>query len=1118
MIILTVVFSGCREKTLFSSVDPSQSGLNFENRIVEDEENNVMTYEYTYNGGGVAVGDLNNDGLADIYLSANMTANKLFLNRGDLKFEDITEDADIKEKKGWKTGVTMADVNGDGWLDIYLCYSGNSPAEGFDKPVIREFKPRANQLFIHTGKLENGIPRFVERSGEYGLDATGTFSTQAYFLDFDLDGDLDMFLLNHANKFYSTFFNVKKLRNERHPYFGNKLYRNDNNRFIEVSEVSGIHGGGLNFGLSAAISDLNKDGWPDIYVTNDYDEQDYCYLNNQDGTFLEISHTAFGHLSKFGMGSDIADINNDGLPDIFVADMLPEDNYRQKVLKGPDEYKTFRMAVDNGYHYQYMRNTLHLNQGISPDSLLKFNEVGQLSGISNTDWSWAPLFADYDNDGLKDLFVTNGYLRDYSNLDFVKFTANKTISKAKSKNRDVALLPLLSKMPSTKIPNYIFKNTDGLNFKKMTTEWGLNENTVSNAAAYADFDNDGDLDLLVSDLNSPVRLYRNNQEKLSGNNFIKIRLKGKPKNSSGVGAKVVVALPNGQELYHEANFGRGYQSSVEPIINIGLGSHDSVDKIEVYWPGGEKSTLTDVQVNSKLEIDQSNAVKSDYSFQMAEEDLLEKVTAASGLDFKHEENDYVDFYYESLTPYQLSRLGGKMATGDVNNDGNDDVYFAGASGQAAKLFLGNEDTTFSESTENQPWLHPDNRNKEDSCPLFFDVDNDGDLDLYVVSGGNENPRGGNFYQDQLYINAGNGQFIDGSAALPSTAFSGGVVAASDVDHDGDLDLFVGGRLDAQNYPFTPPSMLLRNDFDGKSLRFTPLKNNDLAHIGMVTDAVWVDLDKDGWQDLVIVGEWMPVSVFRNEKGVLVNLTPELNMEHTSGWWNTVEAADIDSDGDMDILLGNMGTNTQFRASGEEPMVYYVQDMNEDGQLDPILSYYIQGESYPLPGRDEMLGQVNGLKKVYTTYDKYATSTARELLKAGNVTATSTLTISQLQSGYLRNDGELGFSFYPFPDLAQQSCINDFLLDDFTGDGKKELLIAGNFYPLRVSLGRMDASRGMLLSWKDGAFEILDKGKNLWLQGDIRDIGPLRFNNGSRRLIISRNNDTADIYAFPSKKD
>jgi len=1107
-------FPGCKNSTLFEEMESESTGIDFLNQITEDEHRNVMTYEYTYNGGGVAVGDLNNDGLTDIYLSGNSVPNKMFLNEGNWKFKEILKGEDIEGREGdWKTGITMADVNGDGWLDIYLSYSGNAPEEGFDKPVIRDYTPRSNQLFINNGSEEGGIPTFTERAKEYGLDAVGTFSTQAYFLDYDLDGDLDMFLLNHANKFYSALVNVKKLRTLRHPYFGNKLYRNEGQKFVEITEKTGIHGSGLNFGLSAAISDLNKDGWPDIYVTNDYVEQDFTYLNNGDGSFREISHTAFGHLSKSAMGSDIADINNDALPDIFVADMLPEDNYRQKMLKGPDKYNKFSVAVDSGYHHQYMRNTLQLNRGIGPDSLLRFSEIGQFSGISNTDWSWAPLFADYNNDGLKDLFITNGYLRDYTNLDFLNYTAHTTISNAKACNNPLDLLPLIRKMPSTKITNYAFKNVGGSQFENTTEDWGLNKKTISNAAAYADLDNDGDLDLVVNNLNEPVLVYKNNQEKLVENNYIKIRLKGEGCNTYGLGSKIHMTIAEGKELYHEAYYGRGYQSSVEPVLTIGIGEEDSVKGIEVIWPNGEVSFLDNIKANQAVVVDQSKAEGHKKQEIELGNYIFEDVTAESGLEFEHTENSYVDFFYERLRPYQMSRLGGRMIVGDINGDGNDDVYFGGAAGQSGGLYFGKDDGSLQKNIGKQPWHSEPDRLKEDITGIFFDADGDKDLDIYVVSGGNEKPDGSSFYQDRLYLNNGKGNFTKSVNGLPNTSFSGGVVVAADYDQDGDLDLFVGGRLAAQNYPFTPQSVLLRNDTKDGVIKFTKFKHEGIERVGMVTDAVWTDINKDSWMDLVLVGEWMPVTVFKNNRGNLVDITKELGLENTNGWWTTLLPGDFDSDGDVDFLLGNSGLNTQLKATPDQPMIYYVQDINNDGKFDPLLTYFIQGESYPIASRDELLGQVNSLRKVYKSYDKYARATIDDVLKAGNISSTSVLEIEELRSSFLENAGDGTFQIKPLPDMMQLSMINSFLYDDFNGDGSMEVLATGNFYPYRVSLGKQDASMGTFAKFSGNTFRILED--NTWLSGDIRDAKIMNFKNAIR-LIVSRNDDAASLYQMLKK--
>ncbi|MAW94674.1 MULTISPECIES: VCBS repeat-containing protein [unclassified Leeuwenhoekiella] len=1099
--------------TLFTLLDTSKTGIDFENTLVETEDENVMTYEYIYNGGGVAVGDINNDGLADVYLAGNQVKNKLFLNKGGFRFEDITTLAAITEKDGWKTGTAMADVNGDGLLDIYVCYSGNAPQEGFTQPVIRDYKPRANQLFINQGVGKDSIPVFKDQAKEYGLDAIGTFTTQVYFLDYDLDGDLDVFLLNHANKFYNIFFNVTMLRSKRHPYYGNKLYENRDNKFVEVSEEAGINGTGINFGLSASISDLNKDGYPDIFVTNDYSEQDFCYLNNGDGTFTETSKKSFEHFSKYSMGSDVADINNDSNPDLFVVDMLPEDNYRQKVLKGPDEYNKSKRLIDSGYHPQYMHNNLHLSKGLDPQGDLRFTEVAQLSGISNTDWSWAPLVADYDNDGFKDIFITNGYLRDYSNLDFNNYTVHEANARAQATGEKLDMGALISKIPSTKVSNYIYKNVDGLLFENKTKAWGLDKKTVSNAAAYADLDNDGDLDLIINNLNDPVLVYENRENEQLENNFLSLTLKGEAKNTQALGAKVMLQLEDGKQIYQEAYFVRGYQSSVEPKMTIGLGKAETIQNLEVIWPSKKLTRLEHVQANQTLILKETEATETyDYNIKPGE-GFFTEITANSNIDFKHQENDYVDYNYESLIPYQLSKTSGKASVGDVNNDGNDDIFFLGASGQTSQLYLGTDDGKFKLNNTGQPWTAAEDLVHEDYDALFFDADGDGDLDLYVVSGGNEEFNGDAYYQDRLYLNSGSGKFSKAENALPDMKFSGGVVKAADFDKDGDLDLFVGGRISGGNYPMSPRSTLLRNESTKDEVKFVPVRNYDLQQLGMVTDADWVDIDNDSWPDLVLAGEWMPISIFKNTEGTLKNVTQEAGLADSNGWWFSLQSGDFDGDGDIDLLAGNLGENNQFKASVEEPMRYYIQDIDNNGRIDPILTYYIDGVSYPWPTRDELMGQVSALKKQYKSYESYAKTNTDEFLKTNNIEPRFTLEIKTLASAFIENNGDGTFSIKALPKPVQDAPIQDFVYTDFDGDGQEEVLAAGNLYPFRVSQGPLDASFGSLLSFKDGNFILKPQSANLWLDGDIKSLQILKFKSGKQELLLTRNNDSPGLYTY-----
>jgi len=1122
-LLASLIFTACSsddkklarevDSPLFSLLGSAQTGIDFENTLTETQENNIITYEYIYNGGGVAVGDVNNDGLSDVYLSGNQVKNKLFLNKGGLKFEDVTAKTQLEEKDGWKTGTAMADINGDGLLDIYVCYSGNAPQEGMAKPLIGDYKPRSNQLFINQGIGADGLPTFKEQAKEYGVDAVGTFSTQAYFLDYDLDGDLDLFLLNHANKFYNIFYNVTMLRSKRHPYYGNQLYENRGNKFVEVSEKAGIDGTGINFGLSAAISDLNKDGYPDIFVTNDYSEQDFCYLNNGDGTFTETSKTSFAHFSKYSMGSDVADINNDLNPDLFVVDMLPEDNYRQKVLKGSDEYNKVQRLIDSGYHKQYMRNNLHLSKGLDPEGTMRFTEVGQLAGISNTDWSWAPLFADYDNDGLKDVFITNGYLRDYSNLDFNNYTVHEAYARAQANREKLDLGLLISKIPSTKVSNYAYKNVDGLLFENKTEEWGLNLKTVSNAMAYADFDNDGDLDLIINNLNDPVLVYENHENEQLSNNFISLTFKGKDKNTQALGTKVVLHFGDGSRIYQEAYYIRGFQSSVDPKMTIGLGQAKSLESLDVIWPSKKLSRIKNVQANQLLSLNEADAIETYQYDSIPSESFFKDITSTSNIDFVHQENSYVDFDYESLIPYQVSKTSGKVAVGDVNNVGNDDIFFLGASGQASQLYLGLDNGKFKNFNSNQPWDTAEDVIHEDYDALFFDADADGDLDLYVVSGGNEEFNGDAYYQDRFYLNAGNGKFSKIENALPDMKFSGGVVKAADYDQDGDLDLFVGGRISGGNYPMSPRSTLLTNESTGTTVKFSINRSNDLEQVGMVTDAEWVDLDNDTWPDLVLTGEWMPVSIFKNDQGVLKNRTNAAGLGNSNGWWFSLEKGDFDGDGDIDFVAGNFGENNQFKASVTEPMRYYIQDIDNNGRIDPILTYYIDGISYPWPTRDELMSQVSALKKQYVSYDSYAKTNTDEFLKTNNIEPRFTLEIFTLASAFIENNGDETFSLKALPKPVQDSAIQDFVYSDFDGDGTAEVLIAGNLFPFRVSQGSIDASFGSMLSFDQGNFNLVPKSGKLWLDGDIKSLSVLKHTSGKKRLLVSRNNDHPSLYSY-----
>ncbi|MFI5192771.1 MAG: VCBS repeat-containing protein [Chitinophagales bacterium] len=1083
--------AACRDqpKTVFTEVPSSETHIDFRNDIKENVDYNILTYEYLYNGGGVAVGDLNNDGLPDIIFTGNMVPNKLYLNKGNFQFEDITDKAGLNGRSRWKTGVVMADVNGDGLLDIYVCYSGPGTDE-----------ERCNELYINQG-LKNGVPVFKESAKEYGLDAPGTYTTSVAFFDMDNDGDLDMFMVNHADMFFNPYFNTDKLRAKRNPKFGNRLYRNDNGHFTDVSDSAHIYGSGLNFGLSAAISDVNNDGWPDIYVTNDYDERDFLYLNNHDGTFREVLAKAAGHISEFAMGSDIADYNNDGNPDIMVLDMLPEGNHRQKLLRGADSYDKYSMRVDHGFHHQQMRNTLQLNNGTDSSGTPIFSEEGQMAGVSNTDWSWAPLFADFDNDGWKDLFISNGILRDMTNLDFVKYTSGYS-SEYKEKNGDkFEMWKLVQDMPSTKLNNYLFRNDHDLRFTNVTSDWGITKKSINNGAVYADLDNDGDLDLVINNLNDNATLYRNNTSDNKRAHFLKIRFKGEGKNTFGIGAKLYVQTAHGSQMQEEYT-ARGFQSSVDPIMHIGLGADSIIQMLKVKWPGGKESVLQNVKADTLLVIDQTAASPAaPDTDKPAVATLFRDVTQNSGIRFADKPSAFVDFKISPLLPYQLSKTGPCLAKADVNGDGLEDLFIGASSGQESILYLQTKDGKFIPSPS-QPWNTDKNFTNTDA--LFFDADGDGHPDLYIVSGGADYPLNSKNYQDRIFENDGHGHFKKLEDALPAETISGACVRAADIDHDGLPDLFVGGRIQPGLFPEAPESFILKNKSVRGKIRFEKdISQTDslLVHPGMVTDALWLDLNKDGWEDLIVIGQFMPIRIFENQKGRLTDRTAAYGLSGTDGWWCRILAGDFDHDGDTDLVVGNLGLNTQFKATPDEPLTITYADFNQDGIIDPILSYYNGGKSYPYFTRDEMLRQVPGLQKKFSRYADYADAQITDLFGPDQLGAAKSVDIKTTKSIFLRNEGNGTFTRTDLPDYAQMSVINGMIAKDVDGDGHEDIILAGNFFPFRVQQGPLDAGIGLVLKGDGkGGFTPLPYDKTgLCLTGDVRNI--MEIKTADRYLIV-----------------
>ncbi|GAO42035.1 VCBS repeat-containing protein [Flavihumibacter petaseus] len=1093
---------GCKPSPRAGFTDVAESaGIEFTNALEETEQQHILNFEYMYNGGGVAVGDVNGDGLADIFFTANQGPDKLYLNKGNLKFEDITEKAGVAGKNVWSTGACMADVNGDGNLDIYVCYSGKGePAE------------RANQLFINRGVVD-GIPQFEDKAAAYGLDAPGTNSTQAVFFDYDRDGDLDMFLLNHATKFYSPFFNTEKLRSKRHKWFSNYLFRNDGGHFNDVSEAAGIRGGGNNFGLGVVASDINNDGWPDLYYTNDYEEQDFLLLNNHDGTFRDVTSQAIDHISRNGMGCDVADYNNDGLMDIVVLDMLPADNKRMKLLRGPDEYDKYQQMVNNGYFHQNMRNTLQTGIGLDTSGMPHFSETGQLMGISNTDWSWNANFADLDNDGYQDLFITNGYWRDYTNLDFLTYAVP---AYRQQHGKQELGVELVKEMPVTKLSSYVFRNHPDSAFADVTKAWGLDLAAVSNGAAYADLDNDGDLDLVVNSIGSQARIYRNDQ---ATGHYLRVQLKGSGGNTQAVGARVSVKTAGGQQVREELPV-RGFQSSVDPVLHFGLGKDSVVQELEVRWPDGQVSRLENVRAGQLLvlEEDKMPGVDTVPDFPpVAAKALLQEIPGAAGIDFLHQENNWVDFKNNLLQPWQLSRQGPAVCAADVNKDGLEDVFIAGPIGQASVLYLQQKTGNFYRATE-QPWL-ADTLIEHTAC-AFADLDVDGDQDLYVVGGGSENADS-TLLQDVVYLNDGNGKFSSAGPVSQHTVASKSCVAISDMNRDGLPDIFLGGRLIPGKYGDAPASFLLVNEsrkgqFSLKDV--TAQLAPALEHAGMITDARWVDLNGDEWPDLAVTGEWMAPRIFYNRKGKLEADETDNGLLQSTGLWTSIVPADLDRDGDIDFIMGNLGTNTQFHASPGQPMQLMVNDWMHNGVVYPIICYPFADGVYPYPSRDELADAMPVLKKKFYHYSDYAVADYNMLFTEDQRKGAQRYTAAQLSNCWIENRGKGKFAVHSLPLSAQYAPIQSVVQDDFDGDGKTEWFCSGNFFPFRVQLGRSDAGKGFMLHTGKGGLQVKGyRETGVLINGDVRKLCLVKRNQGPA-ILVARNSGPVSLIQMRQKNN
>jgi len=1066
---------------LFVEVPSNASNIHFINTIYEDPTANAFYYEYIYNGGGVGIGDVNNDGLEDIYFTSNFESNKLYLNKSGLVFEDITAQSNSGGMQGWATGVTMVDINSDGLLDIYVCKSGPLP------PQMRK-----NELLVNQGLDKNGVPTYKDEAAKYGL-ANNNFSIQAAFFDFDKDGDLDMYLMNHnGNKLGKGV--LEKGSAELSP-LGDKFYVREADKYIDKTSEVGIYSNAISFGLGIGVSDLNNDGWPDLYISNDYEEYDYMYINQQNGTFKEVIKTATNHISNFSMGNDIADFDNDGFTDIVALDMVAEDNYGIKTSMPSMSVEKFNKSVAEGRHYQYMYNTLQRNTTyVDSANIPHFSEIGQLAGISNTDWSWGPLLADFDNDGLKDLFITNGIKRDFRNKDFIH-----TIKEYMKKNRDAftnpkKMMELINQTPTRPKTNYIYKNNNDLGFDNVTNDWFGNISPgFSNGAAYADLDNDGDLDLVINNIDNKADIFENTSSSES-NNYLQIAFKGTALNMQGIGTHIKVYTNKSIQVFENYTT-RGYQSCKPASIHIGLGT-TSLDSLLITWPNGNQELLKNIKPNQRLTLDYQNSTTPLKTLKI-QHNLF---TATSNCDsIEHLENEYDDYINQVLLPHKLSQFGPALAIADINNDGIEDLYVGNASGYPSTLYLG---TKFKKSISLLSFTS--DKQYEDTDAQFFDYDQDGDLDLYVVSGGNEWAKGSENYKDRLYENI-NGRFKSRPELLPNIAISGSVVKVADFNNDGYPDLFVGGRHSPHNYP-SPTSSYIFQNVNGKFKNVTNTIAPDLINIGMVTDASWTDTDGDGDLDLMIVGEWMSPILFENNNGQFAqsNSMPEF----LDGWYYAIEPLDIDNDGDLDFVVGNLGSNYKYKSSEEEPFELYYADFDSNGSKDIVLGYYNFGELFPLRGKDCSTQQVPKLETQIETYDLFGSSTLTEVYSAKALASALVLQSHNFKSGTLINDGNNHFHFKAFPQLAQVSSINDFIVKDLNNDGYQDVVLAGNLFVSEIETPRNDAGYGLvLINNKNGDFNALDAHQTGFFVSS--DVKKLRTSN--KQIFIGSNNASLKCY-------
>jgi enediyne biosynthesis protein E4 len=1090
LLILLFSCSGEKEKqpTLYQEMNVDSTGVDFRNDLSFDEDFNVFTYRNFYNGGGVAIGDINNDGLVDLYFTANLGPNKLYLNKGDFKFKDITDRAGVQGTRAWSTGVAMADVNGDGFLDIYVCNSGDISGDN-----------KQNELFINQG---DGT--FKEMAEAYGLADQG-FSTHAVFFDYDKDGDLDVYLLNNSYQAIGSFNKMQNERIKRDAVGGDKLFRNDGDKFTDVSEDAGIFGSIIGFGLGITIGDVNQDTWPDIFISNDFFEKDYLYINNQDGTFTESMESSMRSISAASMGADIADINGDGLLDIFVTDMLPEHQTRLKQVTTFENWDKFQFNKTHSYHYQYSRNMLHLNNGDGT-----FSEIGRLGNVEATDWSWGALMFDMDNDGLRDIFVANGIYQDITDLDYLNFIDDEQTKRKIISQEGVNYKALVDPIPINPIPNYAFRNLGELKFENHADSWGLGKAIHSNGAAYGDLNNDGTLDLVVNNVNQPAQIFRNQGKTINPTHHsIQFQLLGKGKNTQAIGAQIILKS-EGKIFYAEQMPNRGFQSSVDPKITIGLGTLTQIESIEILWPDGKYTELKNQATDQLLKLKWEEAFDlpdGKSFFTKATNQQFTKVENP-GLNFSHTENEFVDFDRDRLTYFMYSTEGPAFAKADVNGDGLDDLFFGGAKSFPGKLFLAKPSGNYTESPQSDFLT---DALSEDTDAIFFDADGDGDLDLFITSGGNESGFGSLDLADRLYLNDGKGTFHKSSGAgLASIFGSSSTVKPIDVNADGAMDLFVGGRLIPFTYGAPASSQLWINDGKGNFTEQSATLAPALKDLGLVTDAQVLDWDGDGNDDLVVVGEWMAPTFFRNTGGKLQKAEIP-GMSDLKGWYRTVEIGDFDGNGLPDLALGNHGLNTRLKASATSPLSLFLNDFDQNGSIEHLFTQKVGDVEIPYTLKHELERQVPGIKKKYIRYADYNNKSLTDIFPKEIIDKSIIQVVNNLESGVLLNKGKGNFEWKPFPRMAQRSWIFGIQVLDINEDGKPDLILGGNLAQVKPEIGKFDGSYGeVLLGNGDGTFTFSPNRENgLKLEGDVRGFSLL----GDKRILVIKNSAAAEIWNY-----